>query len=128
MGNEQVKPIAAKTKNTQSVVHEPFVDYNTGKVMHGLEYWRPLSDILYTYVNHPEDKFEGDTGLLQRKRVTINQVIYIGKETNNIDDQYLEKPLIANYSPTQITSMAWKEAKQLGIAKSTYYRKKTKFL
>ncbi|WP_440951591.1 hypothetical protein [Methanococcoides sp. FTZ1] len=42
------------------------------------------------YVEHPEHKFNGDTGTLERKHVHSDGVVYIGKEANNIDEQELD--------------------------------------
>ena len=42
------------------------------------------------YIDHPENKFDGDIGLLERKHVHVDGVVYIGKEANNIDEQALD--------------------------------------
>jgi len=42
------------------------------------------------YAEHPEHKFEGDTGLLERRHVYADSILYIGKEANNIDEEELE--------------------------------------
>ena len=42
------------------------------------------------YVEHPEHKFNGCTGILERKHVHADGVVYIGKEANNIDEQELD--------------------------------------
>lgn len=77
-------------KNNQEVPYNEFIDYKTGQIKKGLEYWFPLSKGLNDYLNHPESKFEEETGLLTRKHISTDEVVYIGKETKNIDLQYLE--------------------------------------
>ncbi|GAJ19301.1 unnamed protein product, partial [marine sediment metagenome] len=37
------------------------------------------------YTRHPETKFEGSVGKLKRRHVVIDEVEYIGKETNRIE-------------------------------------------
>ncbi|MDR6223473.1 hypothetical protein [Methanococcoides alaskense] len=42
------------------------------------------------YMEHPEHKFDGDTGIHEREHVHADGVVYIGKEANNIDEQELD--------------------------------------
>jgi hypothetical protein len=42
------------------------------------------------YAEHPENKFEGDVGVLERKHIQADGMVYIGKEANNIEDQPLD--------------------------------------
>ena len=37
-----------------------------------------------------ENKFDGDIGVLKRKHIRDNGLVYIGKEANNIEDQPLD--------------------------------------
>ena len=37
-----------------------------------------------------ENKFEGDIGVLERKHIQADGLVYIGKEANNIEDQPLD--------------------------------------
>jgi hypothetical protein len=60
---DDVKPISPYSDNPQKIVYEPFIDYKTGKILKGLEYWRSLSDTLWEYVNHKESKLEGNIGI-----------------------------------------------------------------
>ncbi|WP_440952202.1 hypothetical protein [Methanococcoides sp. FTZ1] len=115
-----VKPLAPYSDEHQKIVYEPFIDYETGDIKEGSNYFKPLSRTIMQYVEHPEHKFDGDTGVLDRKHVHADGVVYIGKEANNIDEQGLEvmqaqefvneeeiKQLILNLRP--------KEAKEYGI-------------
>jgi hypothetical protein len=62
------------------------LDYKTGKILKGLEYWKSLSDTLWEYVNHRESKLDGDIGILERRHVFVDDITYIGKETENIEE------------------------------------------
>ena len=85
-----VKPLAPFSKDPQKIVYDPFIDYQTGDVKEGSHYFKPLSRTILQYVDHPENKFEGDIGLLVRKHVNVDGIVYIGKEANNIDEQALK--------------------------------------
>ena len=61
-----VKPMAPFTKDYQKIVYEPFIDYETGEVKEGSKYFKPLSRTILEYVDHPEYKFDGDVGVLDR--------------------------------------------------------------
>lgn len=37
-----------------------------------------------------ENKFDGDIGVLKRKHIQADGLVYIGKEANNIEDQPLD--------------------------------------
>ncbi len=78
-------------KKFQAVPYIPFIDYKTGKSSYELsldtkEYWKPLSKVVEDYLNHNDSKFEGYIGLLQRKHIMINRFKYIGKESNELED------------------------------------------
>jgi hypothetical protein len=94
---EKVKPIAPFSKNPQVAVEKEFIDYNTGDTLQGREYWKPLSDVFLDYINHPEAKFEGDIGVLQRRHLKPKRCVYIGKEANKIEMQELESNHVEMY-------------------------------
>jgi hypothetical protein len=64
---EAIKPITSYKDNPQVAVESPFIDYNSKQILQGREYWKPLSNVFVEYIEHPEAKFEGDTGILQRR-------------------------------------------------------------
>ncbi|KGK97877.1 hypothetical protein LI82_08945 [Methanococcoides methylutens] len=41
-------------------------------------------------MEHPEHKSNGEIGILERRHVHADGVVYIGKEANNIDKQELD--------------------------------------
>jgi len=83
--DQVVKPLAPFTKYPQEAVHRPFVDYTTGKVLQGPEYWKPIEDVLFRYITHPESKFKGEMGELSRRHIRVKSVFCIGKESNNLE-------------------------------------------
>lgn len=71
-------------------------------------------------MDHPENKFEGDIGGLERKYVHVDGVVYIGKEANNIDEQALkvkEAQIFINEEELKknILALTPKEAREIGI-------------
>ena len=74
---KDVKPISAYSKNSQSVVHKLFINYNSGKILIGMRYWKNLADIIFQYANHPESKFlNGDKhGKLERRNLEVSGVV-----------------------------------------------------
>lgn len=76
-------------------------------------------------MNHPESKLNGNIGLLQRKTITVSDVKYIGKETNNIDTEILNKESVLTYTNRKkILNMSNKEAKDLHIHRSNLWKLK----
>ena len=94
--HQPVRPIGNVDKNPQSIVHKPFIDANTGEIKQGIKYFKPLSQTITEYINHPEHKSEGNIGILKRKHINATKIIYIGKEIRDIE----KEPIIDN--PPQI--------------------------
>ena len=129
---DNVKPIAPFSKNSQKIVYEDFVDYNTKKVLRGLEYWKSLDIILDDYKNHKESKFDGKTGILKRKHVIVDSIIHIGKETNNLENTgILDAPSYTIYQNNKelakkILKLKPKDVKKYGIRRNTLWYIKQK--
>ena len=83
---EPIKPIVPYSKNPQSAVYRSFIDYNSGKIMEGQQYWKPMDEIFHNYMNHPESKFEGNIGILERRDLFAKSTVLTGKESNNLDE------------------------------------------
>lgn len=49
------------------------------------------------YIDHPEAKFEGDVGILQRRHLKPKGCVYIGKEANKVEMQELESNRVETY-------------------------------
>ena len=114
-----VKPLAPFSKDPQKIVYDPFIDYQTGEVKEGSQYFKPLSRTILQYMDHPENKFDGDIGVLMRKQVYVDGVVYIGKEANNIDDQALKvkeaQVFINQEMIKKILALTPKDAREIGI-------------
>jgi hypothetical protein len=118
--DQAVKPLAPFTKDYQKIVYEPFIDYETGEVKEGSQYFKPLSRTILQYVEHMENKFGGNIGVLERKHIQADSLIYIGKEANNIEDQPLDvtgAQVFINEEDIKqnILSLSPKEAREFGI-------------
>ena len=132
-GNDSLKPVCPYRNNPSEVVFDEFIDYNTGEIHCGEKFWKDLKQIFWEYLNHPESKFDGNKGILQRKHIKPNRIIVIGKESNSLEEseilgldensyqifenQSLDiKKIILNLTP--------KGAKSIGISKNQLYRMK----
>ena len=128
--DKAVKPLAPFTKDYQKIVYEPFIDYETGETKEGSQYFKPLSRTILQYVEHMENKFDGGIGILERKRIQADGLVYIGKEANNIDDQPLDvtgAQVFINEEELKhrILALTPEEARKLGIQhRSTLKRMK----
>ena len=132
-GNSEVKPIASFNKNFQSVIYEKFIDYKSGRILKGQEYWRPLSEIIFNYIDHPESKFDnGDkSGKLSRKHIAQGEIRFIGKEVRNLEEQFLDVQNPIEYGDEGeirkvILEMSNKEAKEKGVSRPTLWKIKRK--
>ncbi|WP_340818278.1 hypothetical protein [Methanolobus sp. WCC4] len=117
---EKVKPVAPYNNNPQVAIEQEFIDYNTGNELQGREYWKPLSDVFLDYIDHPEAKFEGDIGVLQRRHLTPTGCVYIGKEANKVEMQELESNTIETYHDIEkireyVLNLTPAEARKIGI-------------
>ena len=128
-----VKPLMPFSDDPQKVVYEPFIDYETGYIKEGSHYFKPLSRTIMQYVEHPEHKFNGEVGILERKHVHADGVVYIGKEANNIDEQELnvkqaqaflnKKEIMQN-----ILDLSQKKAEEWGVDRKTFQRIKKRII
>ena len=86
-----IKPLAPFCKPPRHAVFGDFVDYydDSRQKLRGKQYWKLFWDVFLDYLNHPESKFDGDIGVLQRKHVTVTDVIHVGKESNRLDESEL---------------------------------------
>ncbi len=118
--DKAVKPLAPFTKDYQKIVYEPFIDYESGGIKKGTQYFKPLSRTILQYVEHLENKFDGEIGVLKRRNIQADGVVYIGKEANNIEDQPLDVKISQVFINEEeikqmILALTPKEARKLGI-------------
>ena len=122
----------------------PFMDYKTGKIYPNEDnptdshfFWKKQSEIPEKYVNHNDEKSEGDTGLLSRKHVVIDSssIRYIGKESIELEESEVLGVSDKDYSEYVdrqgklveiIKNLALYAAQQIGIAKRTFFDLKKK--
>ncbi|MEX0764221.1 MAG: hypothetical protein WEC35_07645 [Nitrosopumilaceae archaeon] len=128
--SENVKPLGVYKKNSQEAVFDKFIDYNTGQIMQGIQFWKSMEQIFWDYVNHSESKFNGNVSILQRKNLKITNIAYIGKESNDleesevvgIDDETYLQYQNEKIPIKKILNLTPKEAKKCGIVKTQLYR------
>jgi hypothetical protein len=136
-GHEAVKPITPYSKTPQKAVYGDFIDYQSGTIMNGIEYWKPLDALFWDYLRHKEAKFEGDRGILQRRHLKVRTVVHIGKESDGLEETeilgvrdgdyqvYLDdkaKVKRETVHQSAILSMTEKDARRIGISRRTMYR------
>jgi len=94
IGSEKngIIPCLPFSKDIRGIQYKPFIDYKTDTASDKLplpswEYWYTLDEILTKYVMHNDNKFDYDNnGIAHRKHIIADQIRYIGKESNNLDD------------------------------------------
>jgi len=135
-----VIPCLPYDKDTSLIQYKPFIDYKSDTTSDKLplpsyEYWHTLEDVLKSYVRHNDNKFDYDNeGIAHRKHIIADQIRYIGKESNNIDeasvfgiddDSYLEYENIDDFKQW-ILSLKPKDVRDKGISKMALRKIKNK--
>ena len=129
-----VKPLSPFSNDPLNIVYEPFIDYETGEIKQGSHYFKQLSRTIIEYANHLESKFDGEKGVLERKHVQADSVVYIGKEANNIDEQVLDVKKAQEFINEEsvydfILNLTPDKAREIGIKHRSalaYLKKKAK--
>ncbi len=72
------------------------------------------------YIDHPEAKFEGDIGVLERRHLKPTGCVYIGKEANKVEMQELESNTVETYHDLEkireyVLNITPAEARKIGI-------------
>jgi len=111
IGSEKngVIPCLPYDKDIRGIQYKPFIDYKSDTTSSNLplpsyEYWHTLEDVLTSYVRHNDNKFDyNNEGIAQRKPIIVDRIRYIGKESNNIDDNLtgIEKPDYLEYENSE---------------------------
>jgi hypothetical protein len=78
--DEAVVPIAPFKDNPQEIVSDSFVNGKTALLMKGQEYFKRMDITFRQYCEHPEKKFEGNSGFLKRREIFVTEIKVIGKE------------------------------------------------
>ena len=58
------------------------------KKLRGKEYWKSFWDTFDEYLRHKESKFDGDSGVLERKNVILTEIRHIGKESDSLVEPF----------------------------------------
>jgi len=108
IGSEKngIIPCLPYDKDITGIQYKPFVDYKTDTASDKLPlpsdaYWHTLEDVLTQYVRHNDNKFDYDNqGIAHRKHIIVDKIRYIGKESNNLEDNLtgLENPDYLEYT------------------------------
>lgn len=124
---KHVKPIAPFSREPQSMPYSKFINYYDGSIMEGQHYFKNLADEIYSYINHPESKMEGTVGILTTKHITIDNIVYVAKESHKIQNNLsgLEKldynVAIDPKDIEKLLSLSWKQVKESGISRTQFY-------
>jgi hypothetical protein len=128
-GRKPVKPLSPHSKDPQKIVNEPFIDYETGIIKQGLQYYKPLSKTILQYIDHPEYKYDGGIGQLEKRHIHVSEIVHIGKEANNIEDEPLDRGKVQVFRNEEkerrmIVEMRQCDAERMGINRGTRWRMK----
>jgi len=141
IGSEKngIIPCLPFNKDISGIQYKPFVDYKSDTSLDKLslpsqDYWYTLDDILTKYVRHNDNKFDYDNeGIAHRNHIIADRIRYIGKETNNIEDNLagLEDPDYLEYENPEdfkqwILVIRPKDVRDTGISKRELKRQKAK--
>ena len=141
IGSEKngIIPCLPYDKDITGIQYKPFVDYKTDTAsdkfpLPSQAYWYTLDDILTKYVRHNDNKFDYDNqGIAHRKHIVVNRIRYIGKESNNLEDNLtgLEDPDYLEYENPEdfkqwILSLKPKDVRDKGISERELKRQKAK--
>ena len=90
--NSRKGPIIPLTNFTspEYAPFQPFIDATTGKLYSDKTeaYWKKLDQTIKEYIDHPESKFQNghSNGKMRRHHLTVGSIVYIGKESNELDE------------------------------------------
>ncbi|MGA2238222.1 MAG: hypothetical protein ABSG74_03330 [Candidatus Bathyarchaeia archaeon] len=104
---EPIHPITKFTRRIEEAPFQPFIDYSTGKrYPSGRQlFWKTLRLVIHDYLDHPESKFWNgrSTGKMRRRQLVVNNIAWIGKEANGLEEREIfgldDRPYV-DYLPT----------------------------
>ena len=136
---EDIKPFIPFTKNYHEAPYKLFIDYHTGEWIQGIQYWKSMEEVFWDYYSHPESKFDGSTGKLDRKHIQVGEIIHIGKESNKLEEsnvlgvrmegyEFFDNGdiILSNDEQKIILGMSYQEAEKCGIPQRQLYYLKDK--
>jgi len=136
-------PFLSYERNIEGIELRKFVEYKSDTASDKLPlpsqaYWHTLEDVLTQYVRHNDNKFDYDhEGIAHRKHINADRIRYIGKESNNLEDNLtgLEDPDYLEYTRDHeivrsneftewVLSLRPKDVRDKGIShQALYYQK-----
>ncbi len=132
-------PFTRDKRDLEIVPYKPFVDYKTGKIFEDDThlFWKPLSELFLQYIQHNDQKYVGDVGVMQRRDVVIDDVEHVGKESNNLeesevfgvqDEYYLRYEVKMDEQDVRnvVINLTEQQATKLGMSRSTFFYLKKK--
>jgi hypothetical protein len=137
VGSEKngIIPCLPFNKEISGIQYKPFVDYKSDTASDKLPlpsqaYWYTFDDILTKYVKYNDNKFDYDNeGIAHRKHINADRIRYIGKESNNLEDNLIgfEDPDYLEYENPEdfkqwILTIKPKDARDKGISERTLYK------
>jgi hypothetical protein len=131
--DKNIKPIAPFSKDAQSMPYGKFIDYRTGNKMKGQQYFKSLADELFEYIQHPESKLAGSIGMLQRRHLVVDKIVYVGKEADKIEESMsgLGKVDVNIYNnlkdAERVLSLKWKDVRHDVMSRMHFQRLKKRF-
>jgi len=141
IGSEKngIIPCLSYNKDITGIQYKPFIDYKSDTALDKLPlpsqaYWYSLEDVLTKYVIHNDNKFDyNNEGIAHRKHIINDRIRYIGKESNNLEDNltgiddpdYLEYENIEDFKQW-ILSLKPKDVRDKGIFKMALWKIKNK--
>ena len=140
---EPIIPFLSEIKRLDEIPYMEFLDYKTGKKypndssMEPQFYWKNMESVLEDYITHKESKLEGNSGVLKRRHLTINQnsIRYIGKESNELEQSEIfgvSKNDTIQYVNHQkkirqiIANLTLEKSLKIGLDRREFYRLKKK--
>ncbi|MFZ1898611.1 hypothetical protein [Methanoregula sp.] len=94
-------------------------------------YFKHLNRTILQYLDHAEHKYDGDEGFLERKHIVVSEVVHIGKEANNIEDEPLDGGKVQVFRDEErerqrTVEMRQCDAERLGVNRGTRWRMRNK--
>ena len=98
-----------------------------------------MENVFFNYLIHPESKFKGKFGVLERKHIQVTGVVNIGKESNRLDETSVlgvssDDYMIYNDEDQGLKRIkylfdriSYKDAERIGINRKNFYTYKNEF-
>ena len=94
---------------------------------------KSIENVFFNYLTHPESKFRGKIGVLERRHIKVKGVVNIGKESNRLDETsvlgvFTDAYMIYNDEDQGLKRIkilfdriTYKDAERIGINRKNFY-------